>query len=60
MDDGKEIDWRNELGSKLLTTQREDGSWVNANGRWMESNSVLVTSYTVLALAQIYDAIPDK
>jgi squalene-hopene/tetraprenyl-beta-curcumene cyclase len=60
MENGKEIDWRNELGGKLLTTQREDGSWVNSNGRWMESNPVLVTSYTVLALSQIYDAIPSK
>lgn len=48
--DGKEIDWRAELGRKLLANQKPDGSWVNANGRWMESNPVLVTSYCVLAL----------
>lgn len=57
---GKEIDWRSELANKLLQSQREDGSWVNDNGRWMESNPVLVTSYTVLALEQILDAIPEK
>lgn len=60
LDGGKEVDWRNELGGKLLASQRENGSWVNDNGRWMESNSVLVTAFTVLALEQIYDSIPTK
>ena len=54
---GREVDWRSELGNKLLTLQREDGSWVNDNGRWMESDPVLITSYTILALAQIHDSI---
>jgi squalene-hopene/tetraprenyl-beta-curcumene cyclase len=58
LEGGKKADWRSELAVKLLASQREDGSWVNDNGRWMESNPVLVTSYTVLALAQIYDSIP--
>jgi len=30
---------------------------VNSNGRWMESDPILVTSYTLLALAQIHDSI---
>jgi squalene-hopene/tetraprenyl-beta-curcumene cyclase len=60
LENGKEADWRKDLGEKLLSVQREDGSWVNANGRWMESNPVLVTAYTVLSLEQIYDAIPQK
>jgi squalene-hopene/tetraprenyl-beta-curcumene cyclase len=59
LDGGKEADWRSDLGGKLLSKQREDGSWVNNNGRWMESNPVLVTAYTVLALEQIYDSIPE-
>jgi len=58
--DGKEVDWRAQLATRLLSKQREDGSWVNDNGRWMESNPVLVTSYTVLSLAQIYDSIPQN
>lgn len=57
LEGGREVDWRSELGNKLLTLQREDGSWVNSNGRWMESDPVLVTSYTLLALAQIHDSI---
>ena len=60
LENGKEADWRKELGEKILTTQRENGSWVNDNGRWMESNPVLVTAYTVLSLEQIYDSIPEK
>jgi squalene-hopene/tetraprenyl-beta-curcumene cyclase len=60
LDNGKEVDWRGELSNKLLSIQREDGSWLNDNGRWMESNPVLVTAYTVLSLAQIYDSIPSK
>ncbi len=58
LDSGKKADWRSELANKLLSAQREDGSWVNSNGRWMESNPVLVTSFTVLALEQILDSIP--
>lgn len=60
LDGGKKADWRNELAGKLLSAQREDGSWVNQNGRWMESNPVLVTSFTLLALGQIYDSIPTE
>ncbi|MCX6868490.1 MAG: terpene cyclase/mutase family protein [Verrucomicrobia bacterium] len=60
LDTGKEVDWRNELAGKLLATQRENGSWINDNGRWMESNPILVTAFTVLALEQIHDSIPTK
>jgi len=58
--DGTKVDWRKELGTKLLQLQREDGSWVNDNGRFMESNAVLVTAYSVLALEQLYDSFPQK
>jgi squalene-hopene/tetraprenyl-beta-curcumene cyclase len=60
LEGGRQADWRGELGGKLLASQRGDGSWVNQNGRWMESNPVLVTAFTVLALAQIHDSIPEK
>ena len=60
LENGSEVDWRKDLGEKLLATQRENGSWVNDNGRWMESNAVLVTAYTVLSLEQVYDSIPEK
>jgi squalene-hopene/tetraprenyl-beta-curcumene cyclase len=60
LDNGTEVDWRNDLGRKLLSSQRENGSWVNDNGRWMESNPVLVTAYTVLALEQLHASIPKR
>lgn len=58
--DGKKIDWRNELATVILSTQREDGSWVNANSRWRENEPELVTSYAVLTLEQIHASIPKK
>lgn len=60
LENGKEVDWRKELGEKLLSTQRGDGSWANSNARWMESNPVLVTAYTIMSMEQIYDSIPEK
>ena len=60
LEGGKEVDWRNDLAGKLLAVQRENGSWINDNGRFMESNPVLVTAFTVLSLEQIYDSIPAK
>jgi squalene-hopene/tetraprenyl-beta-curcumene cyclase len=57
---GKTVDWRRELSGKLLSLQREDGSWVNDNGRWMESSPALVTAYTVMALEQVYFSIPGR
>ncbi len=55
---GKEADWRNDLADALLKKQKADGSWVNENARWMESNPGLVTAYSVLSLEQIYYSIP--
>lgn len=55
--DGRAIDWRAELGRKLLNIQKGDGSWKNDAGRWMESDDVLVTSYTLLALARIHQGL---
>lgn len=56
--DGTKADWRRDLAGKLLSAQRENGSWANDNGRWMESNPILVTAYTVMALEEIYRSIP--
>lgn len=58
--DGRQVDWRKDLANSILTQQRENGSWVNNNGRFMESNPVLVTAYNVLALEHIYDSIPEN
>jgi squalene-hopene/tetraprenyl-beta-curcumene cyclase len=47
---GKRHRWRADLGAKLLSLQRADGSWYNTADRWYESNPHLVTAYSVLAL----------
>jgi squalene-hopene/tetraprenyl-beta-curcumene cyclase len=46
---GHKHDWRVELIQKLATLQKDDGSFVG-QPKWMESNPVLVTAYTVIAL----------
>jgi squalene-hopene/tetraprenyl-beta-curcumene cyclase len=48
---GKNHDWRKELTEALVSRQKPDGSWVNANERWLEGEPVLVTAYALLSLA---------
>ncbi len=43
-------EWRVELCRQLMLLQRKDGSWVNEEDRWFESNPNLVTAYSVLAI----------
>lgn len=52
--DGKPHRWREELGEKLVSLQRPDGSWVNDADRWYEGNPHLVTAY---ALSALYTAL---
>lgn len=51
--DGKGVkhDWREELRMELIRRQKPDGSWINENSRWMESDPALVTGYVLLTLA---------
>jgi hypothetical protein len=49
--DGGEHDWPVELAEKVMSLQREDGSWVNTNQRWFETDPILVTSYMVRTLS---------
>ncbi len=55
--DGKLIDWRADLTGKLLNLQQGDGSWANAEGRWMESDPVLTTTYILMALGRIHQTL---
>lgn len=48
---GGEHDWRNELLIELADRQKEDGSWVNTDAKWMEGDANLVTGFALLALA---------
>ena len=49
-DQGVSHPWRRELCGKLISLQRDDGSWVNTEDRWYEGNPHLVTAYAVLAM----------
>jgi squalene-hopene/tetraprenyl-beta-curcumene cyclase len=56
--EGKQVDWKADLGKKLLDLQKPDGSWSNSDsGRWWEKDPVLVTSYAVMTLEIIYRAM---
>ena len=48
--DGRELDWRAQVASQLLKLQKPDGSWVNPEKRFWESDPILVTTYSMMAL----------
>ena len=50
---GQKINWRKELGMKLINLQQQDGTWTNDNGRWWEKDPALVTAYALLSLEMI-------
>ncbi len=56
--DGVEHQWREELIDAIVSRQRDDGSWVNDESRWMEGNDELVTVYSVLALEEMLKPAP--
>jgi squalene-hopene/tetraprenyl-beta-curcumene cyclase len=55
--DGKPVEWRKDLSKLLFNKQNADGSWANENGRWMEKDPILVTSYAVLALGHLFRGV---
>ncbi len=56
--EGKEINWREDLALKIMSTQGSNGEWINnGSNRWMESDKVLVSSYALLALEHIYGGL---
>ncbi len=48
---GEKVDWSDELSKRLTSAQKDDGSWLNDNSRWMETEPLIVTAYSLLALA---------
>ena len=57
LEDGTKADWRLDLAMRLFDTQQPDGTWVNETGRWWENDPMLVTTYVVLTLAYIHEAL---
>jgi squalene-hopene/tetraprenyl-beta-curcumene cyclase len=52
--DGRKVNWRRDLASRLMDLQRPDGSWFNDNARWWEKDPALATSYAVLTLEIVH------
>ena len=48
---GKKHDWRRELAEELFSRQKEDGSWINDNKKWMEGDPNLATGFALMALS---------
>ncbi len=51
--DGTEVAWRDEVARRLVSLQQPDGSWVNEQPRWWESDRVLVTAYVLMSLQML-------
>lgn len=49
--DGRKVNWAKDMAGHLAKIQKPDGSFANENGRWMESNPVLATTYALQALS---------
>jgi len=54
---GKAVDWRKDVAMKLINLQKADGSWANDNGRWLEHDPALVTSYSLMSLEILYPSL---
>jgi squalene-hopene/tetraprenyl-beta-curcumene cyclase len=48
---GVSHDWKRELVDVLARLQQSNGSWINAQDRWLEGDPNLVTSYALIALS---------
>lgn len=49
-DNATAVPWREQVVRKIISLQRSDGSWANANNRYWENDPVLATAYALLAL----------
>jgi len=47
---GKKNFWRADVINKLLSMQKGNGSWVNDDGKWMESDALLATPFALLSM----------
>ncbi len=52
---GLKHNWYLELAQKLISEQKEEGYWVNDEERWFETDKILVTCYSILALNEGYE-----
>jgi squalene-hopene/tetraprenyl-beta-curcumene cyclase len=50
---GTSHNWRAELAEEFVKRQNADGSWTNADARWMEGDPNLVCGYALMTLAYL-------
>ena len=55
--DGTVIDWRLEVGNRLLNSQEPAGSWTNSTARWRESDAIYATALATLTLIHIHNSL---
>lgn len=55
--DGREVRWRGEVARRLLALQQPNGSWINENKRWWETDPNLVSAYVLLSLELLHAGI---
>ena len=48
--EGKKHNWREDLIAKLVSLQRQDGTWLNEADRWYEGNPHYITALAVLSM----------
>ena len=48
-----EHDWKQDILTQLRQTQRQNGSWINPEARWMEGDPNLVTGYVLMTLSYL-------
>jgi squalene-hopene/tetraprenyl-beta-curcumene cyclase len=53
----RQIAWRKDVAAKIVSLQQVDkdgrGFWLNPNGRYWESDTVLVTAYSLISLERL-------
>jgi squalene-hopene/tetraprenyl-beta-curcumene cyclase len=47
---GRPHNWREDLIGKLISLQRQDGTWLNTADRWYEGNPHYITALAVLSM----------
>lgn len=55
--EGRKANWAPDLAGQLLALQKPDGSFVNAEPRWMENDPVLCTAFALRALTLCQQAM---
>lgn len=48
--EGKVIPWKAEIAAQLVSSQNDDGSWINSDNTFWEGDPSLVTAYALIVL----------